>query len=57
MKRFNIYWINKDGKKIDVNIIAATFSKALNYCQEKVIGFILDNVIGVYVYDDVLVAE
>lgn len=56
MKRYSISWKNGDSRN-NVDVIAATFSKALNYCKTKVEGFILDNVTSVYVYDDVLIAE
>lgn len=56
MKRYSISWKNGDSNN-NVDVIAATFTKALNYCQEKVVGFILDNVTGVYVYNDILIAE
>lgn len=48
-KRFNVYWVDKDDQTQNVNIIASTFTEVLE-CLSKIEEFILDNVIGVYVY-------
>ena len=61
MKRFVIYWKikNEVGEDIfkNVEIIASTFKKALEYCVDKIKDFNIDTVNSVYSYNDVLIAN
>lgn len=56
MRRYSISWKNTEGSN-SVEIIASTFTKAIRYCETNVKGFVLDNVTGVYSYNDVRIAE
>ena len=55
MKRYSISWKNEGTNNVEV--IASTFGKAIRYCETNVNGFVYDNITGVYVYNDVLIAE
>lgn len=55
MKRYSISWKNESTNCVEV--IASTFTKAIDYCKKNIKGFVPDNVTSVYVYNDVLIAE
>lgn len=56
MKRYSISWRKNENTNC-VEIIASTFTKAIQYCEKNVKGFILDNVTSVYSSNDILIAE
>ena len=54
-KRFNIYWINKDGVKQDIEIVAPTFTQAIDYLSNKNPEFNKDTIVTVYSYDCLII--